>query len=49
VSFADSLDCVGVIGKDVTFTSKIFGSVHFLHFSQTLVIYIGGLRGSLCV
>jgi hypothetical protein len=26
VSFADSLDCVGIIGKDVTSTSKVFGS-----------------------
>ena len=27
ISFADSLDCVGIIGKDVTSTSKVFGSL----------------------
>ena len=26
VSFADSLDCVGVVGKDVTSTSNVFGT-----------------------
>jgi len=40
VSFADSLDCVGVIGKDVASTSKIFGSVYFSPFFSDFFIYL---------
>lgn len=48
MSFADSLDCVGVIGKDVASTSQVFGSVYFCPlFSDFIYLFL--IRGSLCV
>jgi len=39
VSFADSLDCVAVIGKGVTSASKLFGSF-FLPALLSVLIYL---------
>ena len=50
VSFADSLDCVGVIGKDVASTSKIFGSFYCSPLFQLFFyIYLGLQTFSLCL
>ena len=37
VSYADSLDCVGVIAKDVSTTRRVFGALRFL-FAQRLLL-----------
>jgi aspartyl-tRNA(Asn)/glutamyl-tRNA(Gln) amidotransferase subunit A len=39
VSFADSLDCVGIVSKDVTSASKVFGSFLPAPFYQEFYIH----------
>ena len=50
VSFADSLDCVGIVGKDVTTASKVFGSLLQVPFYQEfLYLCKASTRRSLCL
>ena len=50
VSFADSLDCVGIIGKDVTSASKVFGSfLPALFYQEFLHLLKASTRRSLCL
>ena len=45
VSFADSLDCVGIISKDVTSAFKLFGSsLSWPPFFQEFFIFIKGVN-----
>ena len=50
MSFADSLDCVGIIGKDVTSASKVFGSFLHVPFSSGIFyIYLRRQQDALSV
>ena len=50
VSFADSLDCVGVIGRDITSTCKVFGSFLLSTFHQEFVhLCKASTRRSICL